>query len=79
MKAFRQDLHLAQHGISNQSRAMQVQFGRNKSIAHELALTSRECKPVLIKLIQVSQKQPKHVANTHFAIKLYQAIINARG
>src|SRR6185312_758581 len=29
---------------------------------------------VLIKLIQVSQKHPKHVVNIDFAISLYQAI-----
>ena len=50
---YKQDLHLAQKGISNQSRARQVQFRRNKSITHDLALTSREWKAVL--LIQVSQ------------------------
>ena len=38
----KQDLHLAQQGISNQSRARQVQFRRNKSITLDLALASRE-------------------------------------
>ena len=75
----KQDLHLAQQGISNQCRASQVQFRRNKSITHDLALTSRKWKAVLLKLIQVSQKQPRHVANIHYAIKLYQANVNARG
>ena len=51
----KQDLHLAQQGISNQSRARQVQFGRNKNITHDLALASREWITVLIILIQVSQ------------------------
>ena len=49
------DLHLAQQGISNQFRARQVQFRRNKSITHDLALTSREWKAVLLILIHVSQ------------------------
>ena len=40
----KQDLHLAQQGISNQFRARQVQFRRNKSITHDLALTSRKWK-----------------------------------
>ena len=70
----KQDLHLAQQGISNQSRARQVQFRRNKSITHDLALTSREWKIVLIKLIQVSQSQSKHIVNIHSVIKSYQAI-----
>ena len=51
----KQDLHLAQQGISNQSRARQVRFRRNKSITHDLALTSREWEAVLLNLIQVNQ------------------------
>ena len=49
------------------------QVRRNKSITLDLALASRERKTVLIKLIQVSQKHPKHVVNIDFAISLYQA------
>ena len=60
----KQDLHLAQQGIWNQSRAMQVQFRRKKSITHDLALTNREWKAVLLILIQVSQTQPKACCKT---------------
>src|SRR6185369_4422322 len=66
----KQDLHLAQQGISNQSRARQVQFMRNKSITHDLALTSRKWKAVLLKLIQVSptsqNKLPTFIFQSNF-------------
>ena len=73
------DLHLAQQGISNQSRARQVQFRRNKSITHDLALTSREWKAVLLKLIQVSQNSQNKLPTFIFQSNLSQAILNARG
>jgi len=63
------DLHLAQQGISNQSRARQVQFRRNKSITHDLALTSRKWKAVLLKLIQVSQTSQNKFPTFIFSIK----------
>ena len=75
----KQDLHLSQQGISNQSRARQVQFGRNKSITHDLALTSREWKAVLLKLIQVSQNSQNKLPTFIFQSNLSQAILNARG
>ena len=74
----KQDLHLAQHGISNQSRARQVQFRRNKSITHDLVLTSRKWKAVLLKLIQVSQTSQNKLRTFIFQSNLYQAIFNAR-
>ena len=75
----KQDLHLAQQDISNQSRARQVQFMRNKSITQDLALTSREWKVVLIILIQVSQTSQNMLRTFIFQLNLYQAILNARG
>ena len=75
----KQDLHLAQHGISNQSRARQVQFRRNKSITQDLALTSREWKAMLIKLIQVSQSSQNKLPTFIFQSNLSQANLNARG
>ena len=73
------DLHLAQQGISNQSRARQVQFRRSKSITHDLALTSRERKAVLLILIQVSQISQNKLPTFIFNQFLYQAILRARG
>ena len=73
------DLHLAQQGISNQSRARQVQFRRNKSITHDLALTSRNWKAVLLKLIQVSQTNQNKLPTFIFQSNLSQANFNARG
>ena len=75
----KQDLHLAQQGISNQSRARQVQFKRNKSITHDLELTSREWKAVLIILIQVSQNSQRQVVHIHFSTKFLSSNFECQG
>ena len=75
----KQEMNLAQQDTSIKSRASKFSSAKYKIITHDLATTSRRKKAVLVKLIQGDPKQPKHVANIYFSIKLHQAILNARG
>ena len=64
----KQELNLAQQGISIKSRANKFSSAKNKSITHDLATTSRRKKSVLVKLIQGDPKQPIYFIMIQFCI-----------
>ena len=85
----KQELNLAQQGISIKSRASKFSSAKNKSITHDLATASRRKKAVLAKLIHGDPKQPTYFIMNQFCIStlaferkvnmLYQASDSARG
>ena len=64
----KQELNLAQQGISIKSGASKFSSAKIKSITHDLAIASRRKKAVLVKLIQGDTKQPIYFIMIQFCI-----------
>ena len=74
----KQELNLAQQGISIKSRASKFSSVKDKSITHDLATASRRKKAVLTKLIQGDPKQPIYFIMYQFCTSKLENVISSK-